>query len=745
MPAEVDSFVGRRAELTQARSMLESHRLVTLTGPGGIGKTRLALRVATQVRRAFPDGTYFVDLSRLQNPLLLGDTVLQVLDLVDQSPRPAAQVLAERLPGSRLLLVLDNCEHLVDACGALAHGLLQAAPDLRVLVTSREPLRLTGESVLTIAPVSADDAVSLFAERARAMQAGFTVTAGNRDTVAELCRRLDHLPLAIELAAARLRVLNVTQILDRLGDGFRLLTAPARTEGRHRSLDAAVAWSADTCTARERALWARTSVFAGDFDLDGAEQVCANGTMPGDEVLDLLTGLVDKSVLAARRHGPVMRYAWLDSLRAYGSRLLAEGGETQQLRQRHRDWCLTLANPLSGATEELKAFGPAMQRMRVEQANVRAALDFCLTAPGEAGAGVDLAGRLAMHWLSSATLGEGRHWLQRALAADREQSPQRIRALWACGWIAVEQGDLTGAEELLAQARELATRLADEPGLAWAIALSGYAALHAGELDRARTLLTDGLARQRSLGNVHGMISVMSGLAQATSYLGDPVSEAVSDQAIALSREHQLDGTVIAGLRNLGLEFLRQGRHERATEVLREALRLGLQSRQRYGVANCLDLLAWAAQTEGRSSDAARLLGAGRAAYRAIGATMPRPQRDRDERYAEQIRRALGEQRFAAAYQHGEQLPQQEAIRYALGEDSPAAPPQAPDSHPLTRRERQVAALVARGLSAKQIAAELIISTRTAESHVDHILTKLGFTARTQIAAWVARRPATDR
>ena len=331
------------------------------------------------------------------------------------------------------------------------------------------------------------------------------------------------------------------------------------------------------------------------------------------------------------------------------------------------------------------------------------------------------------------------------MAADRGPSPQRVRALWACGWLAIEQGDLSAAGELLAEARELAAQLGDGPGLAWAIALSGYAALFAGDLDRARPLLEDGLARQRGLGHVYGVIATSSGLAQTTSYLGDPISEAISGETISLSREHHLFRPMTAGLRTLGLELLRQGRHARAAEALRESLRLGRQSRQAHGVAMCLDLLAWAAQAAGRSEDAARLLGAGRAAYRAIGATMPRPQRDHDERYAEQIRNALGDQRFTAAYHHGAQLSQQEAIRYALGEATKTAPSQATDPSPLTRRERQVAALVARGLSDKEIAAELIVASRTAESHVAHILTKLGFTSRTQIAAWVMRQPPTDR
>lgn len=740
----MDGFIGRRRELTEARRLLESHRLVTVVGPGGVGKTRLALRVAARAGRSFADGAHLADLSGLENGLLLGDVVLQALGVVDQSSRPAASVLAEHLAQRRLPLVLDNCEHLIDACADLMTVLLRTVPELRVLATSREPLCLPGEALLELAPVSVDDAVLLFEERARTVQPGFAVTPDNRDTVVELCRRLDHLPLAIELAAARLRVLSPVQILDRLDDEFRLLARRARDNPRHASIQASLAWSAQTCSKPERVLWARASVFAVDFDLDAAEHVCADRIAPAEDILELLTGLVNKSILAVRRDGPVVRYAWLDTLRAYGHHLLAERGEVLEFRRRHCDFFRGLTGPLVTITDSVQEFGRALQRLRRERANVRAALDFCLTEPGEARAGLDLAGRLAIYWLSSATLGEGRQWLRRALDASGDPGPERTRALWACGWIATEQGDLAEAEHLLAEAREQATEVGDEPDLAWATALAGYAALFAGDLDRSRSLLEDGLAHQERLGNVRGMLPAMSGLAQTTSYLGDVASETISRQALALAEQHELDAARSSALRTLGLELVRQGRVENATDALRQALRWARQLDFRYGIANCLEFLAWAAQCGGRPETAAQLLGAARAAYRRIGATMPRPQRDCDERYARQMRQALGDQRFTAAHSHGEALSLQQAIRYALAEAGPVAapPPSAPSL--LTPRERQVAGLVARGLSAKDIAAELVISARTAETHVAHILTKLGFTSRAQIAAWVAQQPWTD-
>jgi predicted ATPase/DNA-binding CsgD family transcriptional regulator len=741
LPAEVSAFVGRRWELTETKRLLENHRLVTLTGPGGVGKTRLAVRAATPLVRAFPEGVYLADLTGLENGLLLADTLLQALGVVDRSARPAVHVLSEYVRDRRILLVLDNCEHLIDACTWLVDALLRAAPRLRVLATSREPLRVPGEGVLEVAPVPEADAVDLFAQRAGAVVAGFSVTGGNRDAVVELCRRLDGLPLAIELAAARLSALSVPQILDRLDDRFRLLSTPGRAGGRHGSMQATVEWSVQSCAKPERVLWARLSVFAGDFDLTAAEEVCSGGAVPREDVVDLVAGLVDKSILVARRAGPVVRYGWLETLREYGRRLLAEcGDEPGPLRRRHRDRYRSLATSLWTDTDGVRQ-GAALATLLAGRDDVRAALEFCLTEPGEARYGLDLAATLQSYWLVSATLGEGRHWLERCLARDREPSPERCRALWAYGWLAIEQGDLDAARRRLAEARALADRTGDESGIAWTVALTGYAAMFAGDLERARPLLEEGLRRHRALGSMLGVYATMSGLAQTTSYLGDPHSAEISVGALAAAEEKGLATVRSMALRNLGLEMVRQGQVERATDLLRECLRAARRGSNRYGVATCLDFLGWAAEVGGDHDRAARLLAAARAAYQRIGGTMPRPQRERADRYAAAAREAAGEARFDAAYRAGGEMSEEQAVSCALGETSPAPPAPAAEPSPLTRRERQVAELVADGLSDKEIAAALVIARRTAETHVANILQKLGFGARSQIAAWVARHP----
>jgi predicted ATPase/DNA-binding CsgD family transcriptional regulator len=740
LPAETTSFVGRRSELAEVKRLLEQHRLVTLTGPGGVGKTRLALRVAAQSQRAFPDGVHLVDLTRVQDHMLLGDTVLDALGVVDLSPRPATEVLSEYLVDRRALLLLDNCEHLVDACTWLVYALLRVAPDVRVLATSREPLQVIGSSVLAVSPTRGGDAVKLFEARARAVVPGFAITSANRATVAELCERLDGLPLAIELAAARLPELSLEGIRERLDDRFRLLADPRSPDTRHGSMQAALEWSVQSCSKPERLLWARLSVFAGDFDLDAAEEVCSGPHVPRADVVDLLAGLVDKSIIVVRRDGSVVRYTWLETLREYARRLLAERGEERELRRRHRDWYLSLARPLRVRASNPRQHGAVFARLLPERANLRAALEYSLTEPGEQRTALDLAETLLLFWMESGTSGEGRHWLERAIASDTTPSLERVRALSSCGWLTLQQGDHETAAPLLAEALDRAAEFGDEPALAWAVVVAGYAALFAGDLVRARSLLEDAVVRERALGDLMGVFAALSGVAQVTSYLGDPAAVQVIEAALAAADEHAFPAARSTALRNLGLEMIRQERPEQATEALREAMRLGRRIGRRHGLPNSLQMLGWAASASGEPERAARLLGAADTAYQRIGATMPVPHHELAVRHEVVVRRVLGGSRFAAAYRVGAAMSEVQAIAYALGEEPEPQAPQSPERSPLTRRERQVADLVARGLGDNEIGAELVIARRTAESHVSHILQKLDVANRAAIAAWVAQQ-----
>ncbi|MGH3392311.1 MAG: ATP-binding protein, partial [Actinomadura sp.] len=398
-----------------------SSRLVTLTGAAGVGKSRLAIQVARDVRRAFPDGVWLVELAKLDDDSLVDSAVAAALELSVSSGRAPIDVLINYLADKRLLVVLDNCEHLLGACARLMRRLLPEAPGLRVLATSREPLGIGGEQVWLVPPLSVPEpeslrsgtahqyeALTLFEERASLVLPGFVLSPENEAVVARLCRRLDGLPLAIELAAVWLRALSVEQILARLQDRFGLLTTGDQTvEARHRTLWAAVEWSFDLCSELERTLWARFSVFSGEFDLDAAEAVC------GDDDLDVLTGiagLVAKSVLVRDEGGTSARYWMLDTIRHFGAERLATTGEREGLRRRHRDYYLSLAESV-----EAESRGPQLAewtaRLRAERGNLWAALDYCLTEPGEPRTGMRMAAALWPYWVAGGFVRDGRHWL----------------------------------------------------------------------------------------------------------------------------------------------------------------------------------------------------------------------------------------------------------------------------------------------------------------------------------------------
>src|SRR5215468_1044306 len=353
LPAEVTSFVGRRGELAEVKRLLADSRVVTLTGIGGVGKTRLALRAAAGLRRAFRDGVWLVQLDQLRDQALVTQAIAAALGLQDRAGYAPAATLADYLAGRQLLLVLDNCEHMLDEVTKLADLLLRAAPGLRVLATSRESLNMTGETVLAVPPLAAPEAgrrltvaelarfpaVGLFAERAAQVVAGFALTEANLAAVAGICRQLEGLPLAIELAAAWLPVLSPEEIDARLGDRLGLLTRGGRTQpARQQTLRASIEWSYELCSQAERLLWAGLSVFAGGFELDAAEGICADHRLAGDEVLDLLAALAGKSILIAAHREGVARYRMPEPLREYGQERLQSASEYTALRQRHRDW-----------------------------------------------------------------------------------------------------------------------------------------------------------------------------------------------------------------------------------------------------------------------------------------------------------------------------------------------------------------------------------------------------------------------
>ncbi len=750
LPAERSSFVGRRGEATELRRLLAGARLVTLVGPGGVGKTRLALRAAADLRRSFPAGTALADLGAVDDPALVVQQVAAALDVHDVSGGWLAAGIAEVLGDRPVLLVLDNCEHLRDASAVLVAGLLDACPGLRVLATSRLPLDVGGESLLTVPPLGVPapgepgdggrhDAVALLEQRAEAAAALQPLRGADPTVVGELCRRLDGIPLAIEMAAVRLRTLSPADLLARLDDRFRLLgrRGPAVPE-RQRTLRATMQWSHDLLDVPDRVLWRRASVFAAAFDLAAAEVVCADAALPAPAVLDGITRLVDASVLDVVRGPAGSRFRMLETVRAFGRELLEASEEALGVRARHRNWCAALAADASGryvTPDQVAAF----ERLTTEHAELAAALAWCLGTPGEVEAGLRIAADLWLYWGARGHLGEGRRWLDLLLVACPPDSPAHTRGLAAAGYLALAATEPETAVPMLEQA--LARAVADGQNFeaAFATEYLGQAALFRGDLPTAQRLLRAAADRHRRLDPRYAAFPTAD-LGLTALLQGDPdAAEGAFEESLALgaggdpwTRSHALWG--------LGLVRLRTGRPEEAERLEVEALRLVRDVDDRSGIALCVTGLAWAVAEQHEEERAARLLGASEAVWRSIPADPPAPLAALGQRYTAAVRGALGEPRWSARAAEGRALNRLQAVALALSErpvSGPAPDPPEPGV-PLTPRQREVAHLVAQGLTDRQIAARLVISPRTAESHVEQILVRLGARSRAEIAARAA-------
>jgi predicted ATPase len=681
LPQEQTSFVGRWGEVAEARRLLSASRLVTLTGVGGIGKTRLALRLATLARRTYGDEVWLVELGQLQDAALVAHTVATTLGLREQAGRPPMATLTEYLARRRVLLVLDTCEHLVDAVAMLAEALLRSCLQLRVLATSRESLGISGEVTLpvpslsvpqrTLSPHELDrsEAVTLFADRAAAH--GFTLTADNQLAVAEICRRLDGMPLAIELAAARLLTLSEQDILGRLSDRYRLLdTGPRSAPQRQQTLRSCIQWSYDLCAAPEQLLWTRLAVFVGDVVLDAAEDVCADDALAAENILDMVASLVDKSILIREDHDTVVRYRLLDTIRDYGQERLRESEEYAALRRRHRDWYEQLTQRAEADWISPRQ-GDWLARFDRELPNIRAALEFCLTESGEVDVALRMVTALHPFWMRG-QLSEGRQWLERALALQTAPTTTgRPKALYYASVLAGFQGDVVAASALVEELRDLAEQLGDIKSRTLATQAAANVALFSGDLPGAVAGYPEVLDVYRAEGDLRQLLEALLGFAYVSGLLGDTErAAACHEEILAITEPCGEIWYRSYSLYFLGVAVWLRGDSRQAVGLVQQSLRLNRLTDEQLGTVWCLEALAWIAAQEHDPRRAATLLGAVESLSQATGtptATFLDLLAYHDQ-YERQIRRELGEQAFQAAFGHGMGLSFEDAITYALGE-----------------------------------------------------------------------------
>ncbi|MFF0201516.1 ATP-binding protein [Streptomyces sp. NPDC005017] len=681
LPAELDAFVGRTAELGGLAAALDASRLVTVTGGGGVGKSRLAAHAAA--RRRLPHGVWRVELAALRDPDFIAYTLMEALRLTDQTTRQPRETLLEQLAGRELLLVLDGFEHLVESSAELVGELLRRLPGLRVLAVGRRPLALAGERLFPLTPLGTDDAVELLVERAAAQGLGLSATDRR---VRELCRRLDGIPLAVELAAGRLRALSPAQMLDRLDDRFRLLTGGGRDAlPRHQTLRTAIGWSHELCTPEERLLWSRLSVFAGQFDLEAVEYVCSGDGLPAADALDVLGALLSQSVVAREDTPAGPRYRMLDTVRAYGTAWLEATGDAERLRRRHRDWYLGFATLC-----ELDWFSPRQDevaaRVEAELPNLRLALEHSLSDPDEAHLGQYLAGALWFCWVGCGRLPEGRRWLERSVQLPSPEEPaqeqSRLKALWVLGYVAVLQGDAVAALAALHECREEAERLGSATAAAYAEHRTGCLALVTDDTARAETLLRSALERYQEIGELNS--NVLMGqveLAMTLAFRGD-LSGAVrlSEDVRRVCEDHGERWARSYALFVLAYAAWGDGDPGRARSLLTDCLAAADGFNDLLCSVLVVELLALVTVAEGDPAEAAVLQGAAAGMWPSVGlplfgsAHYNRPH----ELCEAAAREELGDTRYEECVRLGGRLGRRAAVARALGRSGPR-PPEAPE------------------------------------------------------------------
>ena len=752
LPADVTTFIGRRHEMAEIRKKLTTARLVSLVGPGGVGKTRLGLRIASDLARGFSDGSWLVELAEVRDAALVTNAVLAALDLRDQAGANPREILVAYLQDRELLLLLDNCEHLLGAAAELATEILRTADGVRVVTTSREPLQVSGEHVVPVPPLELprgdgeeplgqlrqNEAVMLFTERAAAASGAFELSTSNRASVVSICRRLDDLPLAIELAAVRTRALSPEQILDRLSDRFALLTGGGRSAlPRHQTLGMAIDWSYDLLTEAEQSLLRRLCVFAGRFTLEDVEAVCTSQDGRAIDALATLSSLVDKSLVTKKDFGGVASFRLHETMREYASARLRDANEDELLRDRcvehYRTTCLQLAEQARYHLVEWLSWA------ELEIDNIRAILYECV-ARGDFARGLDIATSMRYYWITHGTT-ESIRWFDQLLASGEGSPTTLVRAYYVRSWLSLLKGDAVTAERWIVQAIDTARETGQRALLSESLSLGATIANLAGDSEAARRHLDEAEAMTPDLHDFPTTIELVLSRAIHAIFQGDlETAKAASLQGLHLSREagdqYQLESMLL----NLGQVAMLSGDTNAGKSWSVEALQVARHIDNRLAQYWVLATLGWHAANDGRPRVAAQLLGAAETLAMQTGADMMGPAVPLLAQAKESAMGALGATKFEVEFELGKRLSREVALRLALGKSDQVevGVSNGANAGPLGKRELEVARLVAEGLSNKQIATRLFISDRTVATHIGNILNKLGFNSRAQVASWMA-------
>jgi len=805
LPAPLSTFIGREREIAELRQMLRADILVTLTGPGGSGKTRLAIQAASEMQGEYEDGVWLVELASLSEEALVTQTIASHLNIREQSGRALIDTLVDHLSSQNALLVIDNCEHLIHACAQFAATILQRCPDLRILATSREMLGVPGEAVFATPPMTLpevqpwkspasaqnainiygqSEAVQLFMNRASALVRDFTLDTENGAWISEICRRLDGMPLAIELAAARVPTLSIQEIAHRLDDRFHLLTGGSRTaEPRQQTLRATLDWSYALLSDPEKKVLQCLSIFSGGAILEAAQMVCCGEGVNPEELLDVLSRLVEKSLIVVDRpEGGEVRYHLLETIRQYANEKLAESGEANDTRDRHLSYFVHWTKKAMPHLFQSEQY-TWLDRIETEHDNIRAALEWSQVSHVAAEDGLQLSARTGYFWQLRGYHTEGRNRISAALEQNgaEPRNLTRSKALYQAAVLAFHQSDYLAVRSLAEDSLAIARELGDEGRLQVANALEILAevAAETGEYAKAPNLYEQALALYREVGNLVGIGDTLKMLGWTSMRTGDfERAESWLNEGLIVCRKSGDLRQITSALAGLGELAIRRGQYGRANDFLNESLDISRRSGEKWGIAIVLGSLGWIALRQNDLNGMRKLLGESleirvetgdrggiawcleklaeadfelsqflraviifsmASAIRAsVSSAMDAADRPSYENMLSKIQEAISEDAFTAAWAEGQTMKLEDAVEYALVEPKQLGSEGSLKEKfgGLTAREREVAVLIAQGKSNREIARDMTVSVKTIETYVTRILNTLGFDSRVQVATW---------